>query len=562
MNSNPAPWWRGAVFYQVYPRSFSDSNGDGEGDLVGIIKRLDYLVSLSVDAIWLSPFYKSPLADGGYDVSDPRSVDPRFGTLEDFRNLIQESHALGLRVVVDIVPNHFSSEHPWFQQALNSAVGSKERARFHFRDGSGADGATPPNNWLSVFGGRAWTQVQERDGSVGQWYLHVFDASQPDLNWDNPEVRADFEETLRFWLDLGVDGFRIDVAHGMYKDPTFADHPDPQGLAEAIRLDLVDDEESLDGNTKVLRELIQTAPYFDRDEVHGVYREWRKVLDSYSHDPVTVAEAWVYPPARAARYVREDELSQIFNFEFLVAPWKANAIKRAIQSTLNSMAEVGASATWVLSNHDSPRVVSRLGERRARAMALIAQALPGSLYVFQGEELGLPDAQIPDSARQDPVWFRTEGEQLGRDGCRVPLPWLEQGDSFGFASAESGFEGAQPQAPWLPQPSDWGRYSVATQVTHEDSFLWLYRRALGIRRQHPALGWRQGDFTFLESAPEGVVAFRRDPRFVCIANTNAQSSRVTLNGPVLLIASAGDVQIDGDLVTLPPDTTAWFEVGS
>jgi alpha-glucosidase len=554
---SPELWWQGAVFYQVYPRSFSDSNGDGEGDLVGITKRLDYLVSLNVDALWLSPFYRSPLADGGYDVANPRDVDPRFGTLADFKQLLDMAHSKGLRVVVDIVPNHFSQEHHWFQAALASAPGSHERARFHFREGRGQDGSQPPNNWQSVFGGSAWTRIKEQGGKPGQWYLHVFDSSQPDLNWEHPDVAADFDETLRFWLDMGVDGFRIDVAHGMCKDPSFADHPDPDALMASMKLEAADE-----GDESVVRDLIQTAPYFDRDEVHHIYRRWRHILNEYDHDPVTVAEAWVHPPSRAALYARTDELSQVFNFEFLVATWDAEVIKSAISVPLSSLAEVGAPATWVLSNHDVKRVATRLGEKRARAMALIAQALPGSLYVFQGEELGLPDAEIPGEARQDPVWFRTGGAEPGRDGCRVPLPWLEQGKTFGFSSADSEFSGAASKGPWLPQPIDWGVHSVAAQETDEHSFLWLYRKGLAIRRVNPALGWHGGDFEFLSDVPDELVAFRREPNFVCIANIGSALASVCLNNPTVLLASAEGVSVRGQDVMVPPDTTAWFTTES
>lgn len=351
-------WWREAAIYQVYPRSFQDSNGDGEGDLKGVISRLGYLKDLGIDAIWLSPFYTSPNNDGGYDVADPRDVDPRFGNLKDAVNLIEKAHEIGLKIIVDIVPNHFSTEHRWFKEALASNPGSQARSRFHFFDGRGVDGEIPPNNWCSIFGGPAWTRVRENDGSLGQWYLHLFDSTQADLNWENPEVWSDFESTLRFWLDKGVDGFRIDVAHGLAKEEILKDHRDPEGLTRALRLDVSD-------MAREEREsLLSDVPFFDREGVHEIYRRWRRIFDSYPGERMSVAEAWVHPSSRAVRYVRSDELHQIFNFDFLIAEWEADFLKAAIDKTLTEVAEVSAPATWVLCNHDSPRLVSRLGEEK------------------------------------------------------------------------------------------------------------------------------------------------------------------------------------------------------
>ncbi|MGI9029053.1 MAG: alpha-amylase family glycosyl hydrolase, partial [Ilumatobacteraceae bacterium] len=301
------PWWRHAVIYQIYVRSFADADGDGMGDLAGVRSHLPYLRQLGVDAVWLTPFYPSPQADAGYDVADYRDVDPLFGNLAEADGLIADAHALGLRVIVDIVPNHTSSEHRWFQEALAAPPGSRERARYLFRDGRGEDGVEPPNDWSSNFGGPAWTRVVADDGRPGQWYLHLFDAGQPDLDWLNDEVRAEFESVLRFWLDRGVDGFRIDVAHGLAKDPAM---PDVAGRFES--------GPAPSGH-----------PHWDQDEVHEVYRAWRRLTNSYAGDRMFVGEIWLHSPEQVARYVRPDELHTAFNFHFLLAPWDAAAMRAA-----------------------------------------------------------------------------------------------------------------------------------------------------------------------------------------------------------------------------------------
>jgi alpha-glucosidase len=547
----PRPWWRDAVFYQVYPRSFADSNGDGEGDLPGVTAHLDHLVNLGASALWLSPFYTSPMADGGYDVADPRAVDPRFGTLDDFRELVEQAHLKGLKVLVDVVPNHFSIEHAWFKQAVRAASDSPERRRFHFRAGRGIGGSEPPNNWISVFGGSAWTRITEPDGTLGEWYLHLFDSSQPDLNWDNAEVRADYVTTLKFWLDLGVDGFRVDVAFGLAKELGLPDHRNPQGLVDAIRLDLTDGS----SEAAALREYLLDAPFFDRPEISDIYREWRTVLETYRGDRMAVAEAWVHPPERALRYVGGDTLHQIFNFNFLVAPWNAVDLKVAIDQTLGVLKPVSAPATWVLNNHDTPRVVARLGGgdlglQQARALALVAQALPGSLYIYQGEELGLDDVDLPALARQDPVFRRTNGVQLGRDGGRVPLPWSGTTAPYGFS------DGAAPT--WLPQPTDWAAVTVEAESADETSMLELYREALALRREHPALGEGEGTVEWL-TAPEGVLAFARQPGFVAIANTTAAPRSVEIVGAFLLSSGAAP-DISDTAVTVAAHTTVWLQI--
>jgi len=518
------PWWRDAVIYQVYARSFADGNGDGIGDLSGIRQRLPYLRDLGVDAVWITPFYVSPMADGGYDVADYRDVDPLFGTLGDFDALRAEAHRLGLRVIVDVVPNHSSSAHPWFGEALAAAPGSAARDRYIFRPGRGTAGELPPNDWESVFGGPAWTRVTEPDGRPGEWYLHLFAPEQPDLNWNNPVVREEFLDILRFWLDRGVDGFRVDVAHGMVKQPELADA-------------------GFRGQIKLLG--TEPLPYFDQDGVHEIHRVWRKVLDSYPGERIGVAEAWVPGSERLAGYVRPDELHQAFNFEFLTTDWDAAALRAVIDRSLAAMSAVGAPTTWVLSNHDVTRHVTRYGTgptglRRARAAALLTLALPGSAYLYQGEELGLPEVtDLPEEVLQDPVWERSGHTERGRDGCRVPMPWEGDEPPYGFGSGGS----------WLPMPASWRSLTVAAQSDDPDSVLSLYQRALRIRRTHPALG--DGSLEWLPS-PEGTLVFRREPGFVCAVNLGDEP--VTLPEYGELLCASGS--LSG--TTLPGDTAAWF----
>jgi alpha-glucosidase len=535
-SKNHPAWWRDAVIYQIYPRSFRDSNGDGEGDLAGIIEGLPYLASLGVDAIWLSPIYRSPNNDGFYDVADPRDIDPLFGMLADAELLIQESHDAGLKVIFDIIPNHFSSEHIWFQSALQSGPGSTERARFHFYNGRGEKGELPPNNWNSLFTGSAWTRVPD-----GQWYLHLFDSSQPDLNWDNPEVHADFEKTIRFWLDRGIDGFRIDVSHGLVKENILTDHRDPDLLTKALRIDTVD------VTAEQRADLLSDMPFFDRDGVHEIYRAWRKIFDEYK-DRMTVGEAFVYPTSRLANYVRPDELHQIFNFDFLLIDWDAEKIKEAASRVMRELATVGAPPTWALNNHDSPRLVSRLGSAsKARALALIAAALPGSLYIYQGEELGLPDGEMPLSARKDPIAIRSQGSDLGRDGCRVPLPWSTLEKNFGFTTG----------TPWLPQMDSYVEYAIESEVHDSKSSLNFYKKTLQLRKIHPALGG-EGSVTLLESQP-GVLAFTRNPGLVVVANTTENKIVMKMQASSILHVSNAGVSIAAEVLELPPNTTAWLQ---
>ncbi|GGO72513.1 alpha-glucosidase [Nocardioides deserti] len=523
-------WWRHAVTYQVYVRSFADSDGDGVGDLPGITSRLPYLRDLGVDALWLTPFYTSPQHDHGYDVADYCDVDPLFGTLADADTLVATAHDLGLKVIVDLVPNHTSNEHVWFQAALAAGKGSPERARYIFRDSPADRPGEPPNNWLSVFGGPAWTQLPD-----GQWYLHLFDSTQPDLDWRNPEVGDMFVDVLRFWLDRGVDGFRIDVAHGLVKEEGLRD----QEVGEGEELGSgapINEEHSMVERT------LRDEPMWDQPEVHDVYRRWHTVLEEYDGDRMMVAEAWTQTPESMARFVRPDEMQQSFNFAWLLAPWSAKAFADVITGTLDAMAPVGASPTWVLSNHDVVRHTTRygggpVGLARAKAATLAMLALPGSSYLYEGEELGLEQVDVEPEFRQDPSWFRT-GE-VGRDGCRVPVPWSGDAPPYGF--------GPGSEQPWLPQPLDWAPLAMAAQAGDPDSTLAFYRSALAARRTFATTAG--DDVEVLASGSDDVLVFRRGPVTVVV---NCGTETVALPDGELLLASAPVV--DG----LPADATAWI----
>ncbi len=534
-----AQWWRSGVIYQIYPRSFADGNGDGMGDLKGITQRLTHLKDLGVDAVWLSPFYRSPQKDAGYDVSDYVSVDPLFGTLDDFDEMVEEAHRLSLRVMIDLVPNHTSSEHEWFQKALKAAPGSKERSYYHFKDGRGKNGELPPNNWLSMFGGPAWTRVED-----GQWYVHLFDSSQPDLNWENPTVRQEFENILRFWLDRGVDGFRVDQPHAMAKAEGLPDHP----YVEEAGAGFIEGREN--------------PPMWFQDSVHEIFRDWRKILDSYPGDRAMCGEAYVLPLSFMALWVRPDEFHQTFNFRFLDAGWDREKLVSAIDESFEAFDGVGAPSTWVLNNHDVLRHVSRFGGdygrttasdgvgpnnpqpdnvaglQKARAATLFMLGLPGASYLYQGEELGLPDhTTIADEHRQDPTFFRTNGQRVGRDGCRVPLPWEMGNASNGFS---------QTGKAWLPQPESYAALARDQQVEKPGSTLTMYQQALKLRGE---LKLGEGSFDWVSK--NDVLSYQ---------NGNVRVVHNFSNQPV---------KLDGDLLLssmplaaehLLPNDTAWVAI--
>jgi alpha-glucosidase len=541
-------WWRDAVIYQVYPRSFADSDGDGVGDLPGVTARLEHLVDLGVDAVWLSPFYPSPQADGGYDVADYRDVDPLFGRLADADRLFAEARSCGLKVIIDLVPNHTSDAHSWFVAALAARPGSLERARYIFRNGRGDHGQQPPNNWRSVFGGPAWTQVED-----GQWYLHLFDPRQPDLNWDNPHVRAEFDDILRFWLDRGVSGFRVDVAHGLVKHADLSDwhYPPPPTIGAPL-----DDAR---------------PPMWDQDGVHEIYRRWHRVLSEYGDDRMLVAEAWVPTAERLAPYVRPDEMQQAFNFEYLQSAWDAPSQRDVIIRSLATTAAVDAPTTWVLSNHDVVRHASRfglnvaltlytgidkgigatdpqpdhvLGLRRARAATLLMLALPGSAYLYQGEELGLPEhTSLPDESRQDPAWRRSNFTQPGRDGCRVPIPWQADAPSYGFGPTDRS---------WLPQPPAWAEYALDRQRGVPSSTYEMYRTALRLRR---TLKLGNGQMSWLDTdSPDEVLAFRNGDTVVV---TNFGAEPLSLSALVPPGATVLHTSAELDDSKVPTDVTVW-----
>ncbi len=535
-------WWRHAVVYQIYVRSFADGNGDGTGDIAGMRSRLGYLRQLGVDALWINPWYRSPLHDGGYDVADYRQIDDRFGTTAEAEDFIVDAAEHGIRVLVDLVPNHTSSDHAWFVEALASPPGSDARARYHFVDGRGVGGELPPNDWQSVFGGSAWTRVAD-----GQWYLHLFDESQPDVNWDHPGVADEFDAVMRFWLDRGAAGFRIDVAHSLTKAPGYPD----------AGLDVNDGKATTD-----------PIPYLDRDDLHPIVRRWRRLLDEYD-GRMMVAEAWVAAERRPL-YLRPDEYHQAFDFDLLSASWDAKQFVAIIEDSLRAAAAVGSNSTWVLSNHDVVRHATRYGlpagvepglwlldgppdlldaergARRARAAALLTFALPGSVYVYQGDELGLPEAwELPHEVLQDPIWNDSGHTVKGRDGCRVPIPWEPTGPSLGFGDG----------AAWLPQPPDFALLAAAAQEMDPESTLHLYRRALAVRREWRATaavldGRTDGEISWIDMGAH-VVAFERADAMRCVVNMGDEP--VDLPDGDLLLASG---PILGD--QLPPDTAVWL----
>ena len=601
-------WWADAVVYQIYPRSFADANGDGMGDLRGVTARLPYLQRLGVDAVWLSPFYKSPQADAGYDVADYRDVDPLFGTLADFDAMLQKAHHLGLKVIVDLVPNHTSDEHVWFRQALASTPGSAERDRYIFRPGrdkvpGSGDGGLAPNNWRSIFGGPAWSRVTEADGSPGDWYLHLFDTKQPDLNWNNAEVREEMRSVMRFWLDRGVDGFRVDVAHGMVKEESL---PDWDGLAAMVEGtsgaapgaahtppgEAPGAHSEAQEPHRAVSPVYPPSPFFDQDGVHEIYRDWNRLLASYEGDRMLVAEAWVEPAERLVRYIRKDEMQQAFNFDFLLAGWDAERMAEAIEASLTAAASVGAPSTWVLSNHDTVRHTSRfglkdpttfpkgiaaedeqpdaaLGLARARAATLISLALPGSAYIYQGEELGLPEhTTLPHEARQDPTFFRTNGAEIGRDGCRVPLPWKADEPGYGFAetftaapasdggTSDGGAGHPMPAAPWLPQPDSFGEMAADRQDGVAGSTLELYRSALKLRAEHN-LGSGTFQWAEVHQPARGILAFHNGDVLV-FANLGTSPVAVP-EGFSVALSTAPESAVSPASADVAPNCTVYLQ---
>ncbi|MGJ9404550.1 glycoside hydrolase family 13 protein [Arthrobacter sp. KK5.5] len=548
-------WWRRSVIYQIYPRSFRDTTGTGTGDLPGITRELHHIAALGVDAVWLSPFFRSPQRDGGYDVSDYRDVDPLFGTLSDFDALAAEAARLGVRVVVDLVPNHCSAEHALFQAALAAAPGSAERELFIFRDGRGDEGSEPPNNWQSHFGGSAWTRTTTAEGHPGQWFLHLFDTTQPDFNWDNPAVHAEFESILRFWLDRGAGGFRVDVAHALVKAEGL---PDWGGTADGAPVEGFP---------------FADAPMFGRTEVHGIYRRWRTILEEYDGEPILCAEANVHPLEHMAHWVRPDEMHQTFNFPYLATGWDAGALRHVVERSLRAFDAVGAPTTWVLSNHDVSRHATRfgavgtdvrvgdglgpgdpqpdeaLGLARARAATLFTLGLPGGVYLYQGEELGMPDhTSLPAQYRQDPTFHRTAGARIGRDGCRVPLPWTSDGPTFGFSDFD---------ASWLPAPDSWSGYARDAQAGVPGSTLEFYREALAERRSRDlgngGLSWLDPD----GDAPDAVAYINGTTGVVL----NAGGAPVALPaGAVVVESVVGAVRYDDGRRTLAPDAAVWLDL--
>lgn len=539
-------WWRDAVIYQLYLRSFADGDGDGIGDLHGVLDRLDYLVGLGVDGVWLNPCYPSPQADHGYDIADFTGINPEYGDLATFEKLIAEAHERGLRVLMDLVPNHCSVEHPWFVEALASAPGSAERQRFVFRPGQGEHGELPPNNWLSVFGGPAWSRITESDGSLGEWYLHLFTSDQPDFDWRNPAVADYFDGVFRFWFDLGVDGFRVDVAHGLVKD-----------------------EELRDWDRGKYNEYSWNQP-----EVHQIYRRWRALAESYGRerDLMFVGEIWVPEVEDLARYLRPDELHQAFFFDLMTRPWDAGDFRESVDRAVDQSRITGVDATWTLANHDVHRAVTRygltrldqapesndpfaalmrqrgdvdvaIGTRRARAALLFLLALPGSVYLYQGDELGLPEVlDLPDHRRQDPIFSRSNGKEYGRDGCRVPLPWTSDKPNFGFSPAETENES------WLPQPEWFAGYAVAGQEFDASSMLSLVRDALRLRGRPDGTA-----FSWLPvHGRDDVLAFRYRG-MACVVNFGRSEFALPAEWGTVCLTSSPDPG-----ATLPGEAAVWL----
>ncbi len=563
---NEREWWRDAVVYQLYVRSFGDANGDGAGDLQGVIERLDHLGDLGVDAVWLTPCYPSPQHDHGYDVADYFDIEPMYGTLDTFDQLVAAAHGRGIRVLMDVVPNHCSDQHVWFQAALHAAPGSRERSRFWFRDGRGDSGELPPNNWRAVFGGPAWSRVVEPDGTPGQWYLHTFTPWQPDFNWHDHDVVDHFERVLTFWFDRGVDGFRVDAVTVVGKHPDLPDAPPP-------------------GDEVAETDVWAHNPYtVFWPSAHDIWRAWRLLVDEYERTHpgrqlLTVSEAYTARrPDLLLTYAQPDQFHQSFAFDLMLSPWVASMIRESIANVIDLLVPAGASLAWTLNNHDTQRAVTRygradatspeswtgnnlvytdapvdlaLGTRRARAMVLFTAALPGTLYLYQGEELGLPEVlDIPDARREDPIFLRTHGREIGRDGCRVPMPWTASpAHAYGFSSCDV--------EPWLPQPDGWGSFAIGPEHDNATSMLHLYRRILEARRRLEP----EAPLEWIDLDHDDLVAFRRGDVIVALnvsAEPIALGADIVGRSDVLLTSWAGDAFADA----LPADAAIWLRSSS
>ncbi len=557
--SSSPPWWHDAVVYQLYVPSFADANADGWGDLWGVRERLDYLADLGVDAIWLSPCYPSPQIDHGYDVADYFDINPDYGDLSVFDEVLAQAESRGIRILMDIVPNHCSSEHKWFRSAIAAEPGSPERDRFYFRDGLGPNGDTPPNNWRSVFGGPTWTRLIDDNATPGQWYLHTFAPQQPDFNWSNAEVVDHFDRALRFWFDRGVDGFRVDAVAVAAKAPGLPDAP-------PVSRDVAEND------------VWSYNPYtVFWPTGHDYWKHWRSVIDEYQEthpgrELVTVSEAYTPGrPEQLAMYVT-GEFHQSFAFELMLAPWRSDSIEEVVRDTVATMDTLQVPPAWTINNHDTQRVVTRLGRAnatelssytgnnlvyvdapvdlsvglvRARALVLFAAALPGTLYIYQGEELGLEEVlDLPDNVRQDPIFARTEGRQIGRDGCRVPMPWTaDPTTGFGFTSPNV--------ETWLPQPKNWAPLSVEAQERNPASMLHLYRRALRARRSV------DGPLAWVNNSPDEIVAFVRGDTLVILNPTSTPCELTdSVVGDRYPILSSNDLDVGSRLV--PADSCVWW----
>lgn len=566
-------WWRSAVVYQVYPRSFADANGDGVGDLQGVISRLDYLKSLSVDAIWMSPCFRSPQRDHGYDVSDYFDIDPMFGSIDDLDRLVSEARERDIKIVLDIVPNHCSVEHAWFQAAIAAGRGSAERERFYFRDGSGPNGDRPPNNWLSLFGGSAWTRVSEPDGSPGQWYLHVFDAGQPDFAWEHPDVQQHFDDVLTFWLDRGVEGFRVDAVTVVGKTPGLPEGPTPPPGLPASHASAMNQ-------------------HFQRHDIARHYwARWRRTLDRYQaehpgREPFTICEAYMpRKPQLVLDYVAPDQFHQAFAFDLMLSPWLPAQVKQFVDRYVTEVMNMGGALAWTLNNHDTHRSVTRygradaakaeswtgnnlvhsnmpvdeaLGERRSRAMAVFTAGLPGAFFLYQGEELGLPEVlTIPDDRRQDPIFHRTHGNEKGRDGCRVPIPWTRNSaNNYGFSSDDAR---SAPDS-WLPQPESWGERSVEKFDAEPNSIMNLYRELLRARREsrRELVITVLEDFTWVDTGHDDVLTYRYRGVLV-VLNMSDEPRKIDVMGDVLVESVPGALVnhsfTNGDIA---PNSAVWL----